>query len=707
MLIDTRGNPLTTEKSVYNLDRGFLSSALSYGVSDPMMHKILSQPYKEHSWIFACVNRIVTNIASLPHILYRTKKDGDDEKIYDHPLLKLFRKPNPFMSGTELWEATLLALLLPTTRTPGGQVFWILESGNDSVVNKDKGDIPLEIYPFNDEVIQPRLSDDKKEIVGWDMVIGGKVLHRYNPEEVIRIRFYNPYSQLHGLSPFVPASVATGQDVRSDIYNTKYYDNSGALGGLLTTEQEMNRQQMRTYLDSWNEQVRGASNVGKTMILGKGLEYQQFAYKHIDMQFSEQRQDNRRRIQAVYGVPDSEISIFEAGMNRATAQQADKNFWQKTLLPIDRKIWESVNVNWIENIEDKTYYGASDLDDVEALKDDFSENIKNAKILFDMHVPPAEALRIAQIPVDSKKYPWLERTFISGWRVDIEDAGKDTDTPSSKGEKQDERKTIVKDVIDKEYQRRRAFSEDYIKTVLTAGEKSMRQMFSKFFVGQRNSMMDNVDKWAKAQKAEKRIKPEDILFNVQDDTERLINNYQPEALEQMKRSFSRVQTELGSSIDWEITDDIARQFVRNREKILELINTRTFNVARDRIMFEIDKGIKSNLTVQELAKNLKEGIWEVSQIRINNSSTIARTEIGTISSDVRFTAFKKAGVEKHEWISAGDELVRKEPYDHSIDGEIVDVGKMFSNGLLHPLDQNGDAGNVINCRCVSLAVMED
>jgi hypothetical protein len=55
------------------------------------------------------------------------------------------------------------------------------------------------------------------------------------------------------------------------------------------------------------------------------------------------------------------------------------------------------------------------------------------------------------------------------------------------------------------------------------------------------------------------------------------------------------------------------------------------------------------------------------------------------------------------WLSSRDGKVRSfaagDEFDHTNDGEIVPIDDLFSNGLMYPLEPNGEAGNVINCRC--------
>jgi SPP1 gp7 family putative phage head morphogenesis protein len=81
---------------------------------------------------------------------------------------------------------------------------------------------------------------------------------------------------------------------------------------------------------------------------------------------------------------------------------------------------------------------------------------------------------------------------------------------------------------------------------------------------------------------------------------------------------------------------------------------------------------------------------------------IARTELGGVISDARVEAFKDAGINKHQWLTAGDENVRTSHME--CDGEVRTIGERFPNGLLNPNEEGGPAGEVINCRCLTLPV---
>ena len=65
------------------------------------------------------------------------------------------------------------------------------------------------------------------------------------------------------------------------------------------------------------------------------------------------------------------------------------------------------------------------------------------------------------------------------------------------------------------------------------------------------------------------------------------------------------------------------------------------------------------------------------------------------------------GVKEKEWLSTKDDRVRIEHLE--VDGQVVPIDEPFIVGgeeLMYPGDASGSAGNVINCRCTELPVME-
>jgi len=88
-------------------------------------------------------------------------------------------------------------------------------------------------------------------------------------------------------------------------------------------------------------------------------------------------------------------------------------------------------------------------------------------------------------------------------------------------------------------------------------------------------------------------------------------------------------------------------------------------------------------------------------LALQRAETIARTEtIGALNQGEYIAATASGIIERVEWLTQQDDSVRDSHDDQ--DGQLVDLGQAFQNGLLYPGDINGEAAEVINCRCTLL-----
>jgi len=117
----------------------------------------------------------------------------------------------------------------------------------------------------------------------------------------------------------------------------------------------------------------------------------------------------------------------------------------------------------------------------------------------------------------------------------------------------------------------------------------------------------------------------------------------------------------------------------------------------------LERGIEEGLSFEEISNELA----VVVRNKFNNAraraKTIARTEINGAMNQAREDTMIESGIKEHEWTSSLDSDVRE---THKVlDGQIRKIGKPFSNGLLYPHDPAGKASEVINCRCIAIAVI--
>lgn len=105
----------------------------------------------------------------------------------------------------------------------------------------------------------------------------------------------------------------------------------------------------------------------------------------------------------------------------------------------------------------------------------------------------------------------------------------------------------------------------------------------------------------------------------------------------------------------------------------------------------------------EPATALQSRVRRVFNAAASRTFTIARTEVGQTVNGARDVAMGAAGVETYRWITARDGVVR--PSHVAMDGLEVRRGYRFPNGLRHPCDMEGDAREIVNCRCMVAPVL--
>ena len=142
------------------------------------------------------------------------------------------------------------------------------------------------------------------------------------------------------------------------------------------------------------------------------------------------------------------------------------------------------------------------------------------------------------------------------------------------------------------------------------------------------------------------------------------------------------------------TSEIANENLTTRTyKLSEKTLSRVDEDINDIIVkgYEEGKGINSvSHTITKRFNQLE--TWE--------SKRIARTEIHNSQTLGVITGYNEMGVEYIQWSSAGDNRVRD--IHRELDGEIIRMGDVFSNGLHYPGDMMGSAKEIINCRCQAL-----
>jgi HK97 family phage portal protein len=657
---------------------------------------VAQQPGRYHAWVYSACTAIIEPFLDLPVVMYR--KENEEDLIEENPVLDLFKKPNPYMSGTNFFESILWNLLLTTLRTPGGQAFII----GEKPTNFRKGEIPQELWVFGDDSMTPRV-DAQGILVGWTFGLGSNIME-LNLDQVIRINRFNKYDWKLGMSPLAAAMIEVDQDAKAKEFNTRFLENNASPGGMVSLEGSPPGKEIWNDLKTqFMQQHQGHQNAGKTLFMPWMLKFEQFSRSHLDFAYMEQLGWNRDAILAAYRVNKWSVGISE-DLNYATSKEATRQLMERCVLPLARVIFTALNENWIRYIDKRNLRVKLDLSEAQALKEDRSIKIKDAAGLIQDGLPPAAAWEFVGLDIDTKPYPHLSEDRSMVGQFSRYDKPEEAEKPE-KEEEADKPKEPAKAYITKD--ERDNLSKSYIEKLFAPGEKELIPVVTRYFTSQRNAMQAHAKEVLKSLPSISGVDPKTFLLPKKEEDGSIIRTFQPAFMAQTKRVLRQLRTEMPKkALDLDSTEEEIREFLKSRLLSLSEINATTFAGVEAQLSDLITAGIDQNMTMQELGKAINDGIFDVYQGRLKHTGLIARTETATVTNGVRYEVFQTAGIQKQEWLTAKDNRVRDSHMAE--DGNIVVIGETFpETGLKHPNDPNGPAHEVIGCRCVALAVEED
>ena len=134
----------------------------------------------------------------------------------------------------------------------------------------------------------------------------------------------------------------------------------------------------------------------------------------------------------------------------------------------------------------------------------------------------------------------------------------------------------------------------------------------------------------------------------------------------------------------------------------EEVETLKTNIAK-----EVSRGIANGFSYAQVAQQIKfkmTGTYTTPGGAMYRAQTIARTEghriQTTAAMDACYKAKEKGADVVKQWDATLDAKTRNSHV--AVDGEIRELDKPFSNGLMFPGDPAGGAAEVVNCRCALL-----
>lgn len=310
-----------------------------------------TEGYGRNAIVNACIEKIATAASSVDIQAFTKSDDGKLEEEENHPILALLSKPNPAMTGSDFLGNLIRYYLI-------GGAGYVLGTGVDPKSFK-QGILPKELYLLSPGCMTV-LPGSTVLPVGYEYrtASGQKVIYPVNQisgrSQVMMKKTFNPIDQWNGLSPMTAAAMGIDVFNESMEWNMRLLQNEGRPSGALTIKdkdgkvQSLDATQYARLQAQIEEQMSGAANSGRPLLLEGGMEWQEMSLNPKDMDHKENQLQAARWICSVYGVPPQLVGV-PGESTYSNYEQARQALWTDTVLPLLGSVLGSLN-DWLGNM---------------------------------------------------------------------------------------------------------------------------------------------------------------------------------------------------------------------------------------------------------------------------------------------------------------------------------------------------------------------
>lgn len=282
--------------------------------------------YANSAVAYRCVAAIADNGSSVPLAVRRP----DGSVIEGHPISHLFnKKPNPQMSA-RLFKS----IILQQGELAGQSFVWLDrgETGLGEVEAMHPVFDPVDVIVSKPLAQRPTTAD----IIGFMIRRLDGVQVPVLPEEMLWLRYPDPFNPLGCLAPWKAARHAVDMDAYAREWQRNGYANGGMPKGVVYLG-PMEDEEYRSTVAAWRSGVQGPANAGKNLLVrgapggdGKGISYARVGLTAEEMDYLESRMANAAEVMLAFGVPHDYLSGGTTFENRSASRTT---LWADTIKP--------------------------------------------------------------------------------------------------------------------------------------------------------------------------------------------------------------------------------------------------------------------------------------------------------------------------------------------------------------------------------------
>lgn len=313
--------------------------------------------YRRQPAVRTVVNLLARNIAQLNLKVFDRVGADDRIELSDHPLARLYRRPNPLTTRYRHMRDTVSDMAIYDV------AYWhkMRAGGRLAIVRIP----PSQICPEYDQATGRtvyRMSD-------------GTVIPR---ADLVLFPGYSPDGTSDGVSPLETLRRVLAEEAAGQMHREAMWRNNARQGGVIERPieaPEWSDTARTRFRSDWEATLAGVSNAGRTAILEDGMRWNPAAFSPKDTEYIEGRRLTYEEVAIVYGFDPSNIGM--GNDTKANAEEYHKQLYQDVLGPWLREIQDELELQLLpefDPLQTSTVYLEFNIK--EKLKGSFEEEAK-------------------------------------------------------------------------------------------------------------------------------------------------------------------------------------------------------------------------------------------------------------------------------------------------------------------------------------------
>jgi phage portal protein BeeE len=651
-----------------------------------------------NSWLaYSCINWMATQLSNVPLLFLSDPDDPESSVPAKHPVRKLFTNPGQHLTTSEFIE----------------WIFIMLNLRGEFFIPFDDPLRPSAMSPLNDPKDWQAIKDGEM-LAGWKYQQGINN-RQWAYDQLIHHRLLDPSEPYRGLPPLKAAAKNYGIQQGSDSLMGSIIAGGGEKAMIYSAPNDTSPTQIDQGILGLRQRRSMAATRGGDSILPPGLQPLSAEFQVDDSDILESGQIQSDKICAVYGLSKS-ILGYEDIDKYATFLGRVKMAYSATLIPQATGVEHSFDLQFNERmLSPYRCYVRFDWSKVEALQDDLEQKFKMAGELYSKNLPWAALNERFNLGLNPTLIPAFGSNLVSSTLAPSDvlvdeysnpvPPPSGTSEPGKVAEGDSDRPRLTNKIIRKRAANPRARLQRNKR--LFKIEKDMRKEWKELLVASTNKATKAIAGVTTQDGVKKALDP--IFKDLGDKMVAIANpKHEAAALEGEQSIIELVEGKMDDQTlhvfqkahQW--SADVTA-FLKKRQSLVEEMGL----TLTDDVYEAVRQAVEDGLETQEVQNIIRQRMASAPG-GINRATTIARTEVGTAYNTARFSEMKAQDFEKHTWITAGDEEVRDDEFNHvACDAVVREIGKQFPCGLTHPQESGGDAANVINCRCETIPFVKE